>query len=412
MRRVLFVLAALVAAAFAISAFFDPDRLRPQIRSSLERSLRRNVDLNGTVEFDWLPSPRLTITDVVIHDDASMGLEPLAYVTALNAAPQWLSLLAGRVEFSSLTLDEPSVNVRRTDNGGLNVAPFLTGLTAARDVRANLPEIRVRDGRLNFVQGLRKSVYYLTALDMTLRPVESSGFQVSVATEVARTDRPPTGYGAFTAQGRLRLLVDSEPEIDLTLDLERSPLADVLLLFEGRRSNLTGRISSRAKVTGPLSALRLDGRVDLEGFQRWRLPGIRNELLTLFYAGEASLTKQSLRIQTVAGPNKTPTPMQVRLRAAQAFSQPRWGVVAAVEAIPVVAVKELAGALGLKLDERFESFETATGAVGASSSEPEPRGGFLFAKPETRDEILLVPDERDKPASAVPANLPRPATAR
>lgn len=377
MKKILAGIALLIALGWAATLFFEAERLRTRVRQSLERALNRRVDVNGPIDYKWLTGPGFEVTDVVIHDDPRLGLEPIAYVSSLEATPIWSQLLRGRIAFSTLRLDEPSVNLMRTDSGEVNIQPFLAGLFSARDSGTELPEIKVRGGRLNFKQGLRKSVFYLTAMDLDLRPTESNGFNISLVTEAARTDRQPMGYGSFSGQGRLRLLTEREPELDFTLDLDRSALSDVLLLFEGRRVDLGGRISARTRIVGPLSKLEIDGRVDLEDFQRWNLPGFKPGALTLFYRGVANLQDQSIAMRTVSD-SKSALPITIRLRADRAFSKPRWGMVAAAEEIPMAVIGDAARVTGYPIPEDLNGLSSAAGAIGVSSSQPDPRGGFLL----------------------------------
>lgn len=377
MKRLLVALVAVLFLGFTATYVFEAERLRPRLRVSLERSLKRHVEINGVVDYKWLTGPGLEVNDVVIHEDPRLGLEPIAYVTSLEVTPDWWALIKGRIEFSTLSLIEPSVNLMRTDSGEVNIQPFLAGLFSVRDSGSDLPDIKVRGGRLNFKQGLRKSVFYLTSMDLDLRPTETNGFNISITTEAARSDRQPMGYGSFSGQGYLRFLADYEPELDLTLDLDRSALSDVLLLFQGHRVDLGGRISARTRIVGPLSKLKIDGRVDLEGFQRWNLPGFRPGALTLFYRGDANLADQSVKIETVADA-KSALPMTIRFRAEKAFSKPRWGMVAAAEELPIGVIADAARVTGYRLPDDLEGLASAAGAIGISSSQPDPRGGFLL----------------------------------
>lgn len=397
-KRASVVLAVLLIAGWMVTRLFDADRLRPQVQAAIEQALHRSVAIKGKVEYKWLTGAGLQAADVEIAEDPRLGLEPMAYVTLLEATPRWSALLRGRIEFTSLRLVEPSVNVMRAAGGQLNIQPFLEGLFAARDVQAELPAIEVRGGRLNFTEGIRKSIVYLAATDLDLRPVESRGFQIALSTQIARTDRAPMGYGNFTAQGRLRFLPEAEPELDLTLDLERTAPADFMLLFQGTRGDMSGRISARTKLTGPLSRLSLNGRLDLEGFQRWNIPGWSPGALTLYFAGEADLRGQAVHLATVAD-RKPALPVKVRFRSIQTFSNPRWGLVAAIENLPSAAIADAAKLTGVRLPEELVPSTIAEGAIGISSSEPTLRGGLRFLDGERESKRFLLPEAPPEPAA-------------
>src|SRR5580704_15406344 len=99
MKRYLF-LAALLALLFA--AFYVPrisaDNYRERAKTALEKALGRKVEI-GKVRFRLLPSPALTISDVIIGEDPGIGAEPAAYVTTLQAVPRFTALFGGPLEF-------------------------------------------------------------------------------------------------------------------------------------------------------------------------------------------------------------------------------------------------------------------------------------------------------------------------
>jgi hypothetical protein len=389
------LLPALVLAALMVwgaTRIFEAERLRPRVQDSLERALHRKVEVNGKLEYKWLTGPGFEVSDVVIHEDPRLGLEPLAYVGSLEATPRWWPLLRGRIEFSTLRLNAPSVNLMRTESGDMNFRPFLEGLFGARDFREELPAIEVRRGRVNFKQEHVKSVLYLTGADLDLRPVETGGFNISLGTEIARTDRSPAGYGSFSGQGFIRLLAEREPEMDLTIDLDRSALGDFLLLFHPRRLDVGGRISARARIAGPLSALKVDGRVDLEDFQRWSIPGFRPGAITVFYRGELDLAGQQLKIDSVRD-SRNALPVNLRVRARDFFSKARWGAVAAAEDLPLAVVADFARATGFRALEAERVAGAASGALGISSRDAALRGGFVFAGEGFEGEFRVVPGE-------------------
>ncbi len=392
MKRVLIFLCLAAVAGFALTRFFRAERLRSRVQESLERALNRKVEINGRIDYKWLTGPGIEVQDVVIHEDSSLGLEPIAYVASLEATPRWLPLFAGRMEFSTLRLINPSLNLMRAASGETNLRPFLDGLFAVRDSGTELPEIEVRGGRINFKQGVTKSVLYLTSTDMDLRPTESNGFNISLGTEMARTDRAPAGYGSFSGQGRLVLSAAQEPELDLTLDLDRTALGDLLLLFSPRRLDLGGRISARARIAGPLSAMLLDGRVDLEGFQRWNIPGFRPGGITIFYRGVADAAGQLLKLDSIPG-SQNAVPVNVRVRVNGQTLPARWGIVAAAEELPLAVLADFARATGFRPFEADSIPGSAAGAIGVSSGYPSPRGGFTFAGPGFEGEYRILPGE-------------------
>src|ERR1700693_4125841 len=100
----------LLAALAGAPPHFRADSFRPRIQDSLERALGRKVEM-GEVRFSLLTGPAFSVERVVIHDHPAFGIEPLAYVNLLTARLSLWSLLRGRVEFSSVVLDDASINL-------------------------------------------------------------------------------------------------------------------------------------------------------------------------------------------------------------------------------------------------------------------------------------------------------------
>src|SRR5512138_180933 len=89
----------LLALLFVGAAFLAPEIDASPVREPLERALRettgRKVEV-GEVRYQVFPFIGLSATDIVIPDEAEFGLEPIAYVSELQAGLHWPSLLTGR----------------------------------------------------------------------------------------------------------------------------------------------------------------------------------------------------------------------------------------------------------------------------------------------------------------------------
>ena len=68
----------------------------------------------GRVHLNLFTGPGFTVKNVLIDDDPAAGIEPFAHVESMQARVRWLSLLRGKLAFSSLRMDSPSVNLVKT----------------------------------------------------------------------------------------------------------------------------------------------------------------------------------------------------------------------------------------------------------------------------------------------------------
>ncbi len=341
-RRLLAAAAAAVAVALAAAPYWNLERHRRRIQASLERELHRRVTA-GKARLGLLGGPSVSLSDVIIEDDPRVGREPFAYVTSLEARLALRSLWTGKLEFASLRLVEPSVNLVKPATGSWNFVdlvsrpPEIPGSGAGR-----LPAISVRKGRINFKFGDTKSVLYLANADVDLQPPSRGqpAWEVRFSGEPARADRPAHGLGRIAGRGRV--LAGKELELDVTV--ERTYLEEISTLLAGRDLGLRGQLTSRARVQGPASALRITGAAQVRDFRRWDLlPSLGGDW-RLNYEGAADLPGQRLKLEAAPA---TGLPLKFRWEAVHYLSEPEWKAEVALEAMPADALLELLRVVGV-----------------------------------------------------------------
>ena len=360
-RRAVLAGAALILAAGAAAPFLRADHWGPRIRESLERSLGRKVEL-GRVRLNLFTGPGFSVDNVVIHEDPAFGIEPVAYVATLDARVRLWALARGRLEFSNLRLVEPSVNLTRVSEGGWNFQQLLgvAGAHARNAAAARLPAIQVRSGRVNFKTADVKSVFYLSNADLDVYPA-ASGAEVRFNGEPARTDRGAQGFGRWSGRGEWRAATG---EIALEVELKRSAIGEIVRLIHGHDVGLHGQAASRARVSGPLSNLRIEGRLNVESLYRWDQMPAKGDGWTIDYQGRLDLIGQELDLATAAPSGKAP-PLGVRIRARNLFTEPRWGSAVSVD-LPLAPLVELARHFGASLPPDVRVAGGVEGVVGFS----------------------------------------------
>src|ERR1044071_8842905 len=100
--------------------FIRADRFPDRIQAALSHALHRPVKIDK-VRFSLFNGPGFVVEKVLIEEDPSIGIEPFAYVQSLDARINLISLWKRHLEFSSLTLDDPSVNLAKPDAQSWNV---------------------------------------------------------------------------------------------------------------------------------------------------------------------------------------------------------------------------------------------------------------------------------------------------
>jgi len=367
------------AALLLFAAFYVPrisaDAYRDRAKTALEKALGRTVEI-GSVRFRLLPTPAITIGDVIISEDPHIGSEPAAYVKTLQATPRFTALFGGPLEFASVDLEDASLNLTRVDNGPNDFRWNFAALLQPQ-LLAAFPSIHMRSGRINFKFGEAKSLFYLSNTDVDLWPPSSapgSGratWTLRVHAEPARTDRPwrARGFGSFMLRGQWQ---QTDGATTLDVKLEQSELGDMLTLFNGYESGLNGHISGDAHLAGPLKRLGVAGRLKISNLHGWNQTPGGNEW-SFAIGGAIDAPGQVIDLSASTRVSRTQTPLQLHYRVANYLRRPRWAVTANLNRFPLAPIPEIARNLGWVIPDDFKFDGTADGAVGFSLPDGAPR---------------------------------------
>jgi hypothetical protein len=366
-RRAVVGGALLLVAAGIIAPYLHADRFSGRIRQALERSLNRKVEI-GEVRFNLFRGPGFSLRSVVIHDDPAAGIEPFAYVTSIEARVRLRSLYRGRLEFASLRLEEPSVNLVKTGEGPWNFQPLLNQAAAAP-----LPAISVRGGRLNFKLGAVKSVFYFSNADLDVRPPRTAGgaFELEFSGQPARTDRTARGFGTLSGRGRWRPGPASGGNLELDLNLAKSSMGELVALIYGHDIGVHGQVGGEARLRGPVSQLEVTGTLQLSDFHRWDLLPPYAEGGPLNFRGRLDLLSQNIDIETALSSQPA---LAVRFRAYDYLTRPRWAVSLTLNRFPIPLLVDVARHMGARLAVDLQIDGSLLGVI-TYSSEGGVQGG-------------------------------------
>src|SRR5947209_8633859 len=117
--RLAFLTVFVLLVAGLVAPLIDAAHYSGRIREALEASLARKVDFRK-VHFALFSGLGFSVDAVTIHEDPRYGIEPFAYVPTLQARLRIDKLLVGRIQFSSLRLIEPSLNLVKQRDGAWN----------------------------------------------------------------------------------------------------------------------------------------------------------------------------------------------------------------------------------------------------------------------------------------------------
>ncbi|HEV2688227.1 MAG TPA: AsmA family protein, partial [Bryobacteraceae bacterium] len=364
-RTAIIALLALIAFGF-VAPHVKANRLRPRIQAALEAALNRRVHI-GDVRLNLFTGPGFTVEGVLIDDDPAAGIEPFAHVDSMRARVRLTSLLAGRLAFSSLKLDNPSVNLVKMQSGPWNIQPLLDRTTKPNAAHAHaVPDIQIIDGRLNFKFGDTKSVFYISGADVDVYPNKDGDVVIHFSGEPARTDRGSQTFGELSARGLLKSGANGEDQLNMGLRLERTSISEMVHLFNARDVGVHGSAIANARLAGPLNHLEVTGDLNINDIHRWDLMPAKGEGWTVNYRGYLDLRGHQLEVETIAPEGQT-MPVSLKLRLADYLAAPKWAASCTFLDLPAASLVETARHMGAPFPPGVQVEGKVKGGIGYSN---------------------------------------------
>ena len=135
-------LVALFIAVFALllllllPPYLNVSRLQRRVARNISASLGRPVHFDQ-ITLDLLPIPGFTLQNFVVDENPEFGSEPILRASQVHANIRLRSLWSRHVEFSRISLTEPSVNLVQTANGQWNIGELLLQASRTPSVAAS-----------------------------------------------------------------------------------------------------------------------------------------------------------------------------------------------------------------------------------------------------------------------------------
>lgn len=133
----LLVLGGIVAVLIAGPLLLDQERYRGILISRVSQLLNRNVTA-ASLRVHLLPSPEVTIRDVVIADRAPWS-EPFIDAEQLHVSLKLLPLLKGDIQVGNIRIDRPRIRLARGPDGW-NLDDLIRRLRGARRPSRTAPK--------------------------------------------------------------------------------------------------------------------------------------------------------------------------------------------------------------------------------------------------------------------------------
>ncbi len=353
-RRIIqgLLLLAILAAALP---FLPTGLFRARVEQTLEAGLQRPVEV-GDVRLTLFPSgpfpgPGFTIEDVTIHEDPRAGIEPFAYVYQLGATIDPWSLIRGQFRFSSLNLQNASVNLVKTAAGPWN---FQMLLDAVHAEGTPVPTIRLRGGRVNFKFGAVKTPFFFNDADLDVG-AQGDGLEIRFSGDPTRSDHTAHDFGRFFVRGTTA----PDPgaaglqQLDLIVELQQSSLEESLRLMDPLGFGVHGLIELDARLTGPMDHVQVKGTLAVNDIHRSDVLPIGPSGWTLPYSGTLDILNERLDLLSEGIPGDDP--VVVGLRARDVLTSPVWDAGVEFAAIPLKSLLEISSHMGYELPAELDA---------------------------------------------------------
>ena len=273
---VYYVLLAIVLLAL-IPPYINVNRFQRRIAMSISQSLGRPVHLDH-VTLNLLPLPGFTLENLVVSEDPAFGSEPAIRANSVEARLRVRSLWSRRVEFSTISFTEPSVNLVRLANGKWNLESILlqashieAAPTAQKRAGATprFPYIEATGARVNLKLGEEKIPLSLTDAEFALWLPNPQEWRVRIKAVPTRTDTNASDTGEVRIEGTLaRARSLNEVPINLQAEWRNAPLGEASRVMLGHDASLRGEMNVTARVRGTVGNNRVQTRVQLNAVRR------------------------------------------------------------------------------------------------------------------------------------------------
>jgi hypothetical protein len=275
LRIALGVLLVLVV-VFVVPPWISLGRYQKRIVQVLSSSVGRPVEISS-VEMRLLPRPGFNISNLSIAEDPAYGAEPVLHANSVRANIRLLSLWRGRLEISSIVVDEASLNVVRAGSEKWNLDPLLrnaaqkAGAGAGFGQGAHFPSLEATNSRVNFKNGAEKLPFSLVNTDLSFWQQSPGDWRLRLKGQPSRTDfafqQGDSGTVRIEASMK-RAAQLSEVPLNVDLEWREAQLGQLSRLVFGSDPGWRGDLTGNLHVEGTPSAAHLTARLRASGVHR------------------------------------------------------------------------------------------------------------------------------------------------
>lgn len=259
----------LLVVLLVVPPLISINRYKSRITQLVSASLGRRVRLSS-VELRMLPRPGFLLNDLTVEADPTFGAEPVLHASTVMASIRLMSLWRGRLQISSISVDEASLNLVHMPDGRWNLDTLFRTAASKRGGQARRaqpkPYLEATHSRINIKNGDEKLPYSLLDADASLWQESNGDWRVRLRGQPARTDvtLDLADTGIVRLEATLHPTAElSQSPMHVDMDWREAQLGQLTRLIlgsdEGWRGDLTGEMhldgtATSAKVTARLRA--------------------------------------------------------------------------------------------------------------------------------------------------------------
>jgi len=279
-------LLALLLAVLIVPPWIGLSRYKNRITQLMSASLGRPVRLSS-VELRLLPRPAFVLTDLTVQEDPAYGAEPVLHANTVTAYFRLLSLWRGRLEIGTISVDEASLNLVRTDAGRWNLDSLFRTAAAHAGVatsevpgsnapgsaakKSPLPYLEATNCRINIKVGSEKLPFSLVSTDLSFWQEEPGEWRIRLRGQPARTDvnldLADTGVVRLEASVHQAAELRKMP-VHLDIEWREAQLGQLTRLVMGSDPGWRGDLTGELHLDGTADAAQIKSRLRATGVHR------------------------------------------------------------------------------------------------------------------------------------------------
>lgn len=268
---------ALLLGLAVLPPLINVNRFQRRIATSMSGSLGRPVHLDN-VSMSVFPLPGFVIENLVVDEDPAFGSEPIIRANTVRATLRLSSLWRRRVEFSTISFTEPSVNLVHTASGKWNIEEVL--MQASRVEAApttqrragpapRFPYIEATGARLNFKMEQEKLPFSLVDSEFALWSSDPNQWRLRLRAHPTRTDSSISNAGTVELEATLgRGDSLAHIPINLTGQWRDAPLGEASRVLAGHDAGWRGNMALSTNIRGTIGESAVMARLRLIGARR------------------------------------------------------------------------------------------------------------------------------------------------